>query len=82
MPNESTRNFLLVDDLPEGSEREAFEAAMSERFPGRTWQETAPGKSWNLRVLAVGREGSGGWRPPVLPERGEVGQMLFGVLDW
>lgn len=82
MPNESKREFLLVDDLPPGDDRDAFEAAMSKRFPGREWQETAPGKSWNLRVLAVGSEGNGGWRPLLLPERDAVGQMLLGWLDW
>lgn len=82
MPNDSARNLLIADDLPPGAERDAFEAAMSERFPEREWRETAPGKSWNLRVLAVGRHGTGGWEPPPLPERSDLGQILFGFLDW
>ena len=82
MPPSSERELLLVHDLPVGESRQRFEAAMSERFPGRTWRQTAPGKSWDLHVLAVANDGDGGWQPPLLPKRSDLGLMVFGFLDW
>lgn len=82
LPKPGETSFLLVDDLPPVPARDDLERAMSERFPGRDWRETAPGRRWNLRVLPVAAEGDGGWEPPSTGERGDIGQMLLGFLDW
>lgn len=84
MPNAGEVNLLLIDDLPPGEARDELEGELSRRFPGREWRESAPGKPWNLRSLAVARQGDGGWRPPEPPPQREdpVQQMLLGSFDW
>lgn len=45
--------FAVVYDLRRREELQAVEESVERRFPGAHWQDSAPGKRWNLRYLAV-----------------------------
>jgi len=41
--------YIVINALEDGEGRKAIEAIVERRFPGRGWEESAPGQPWNLR---------------------------------
>lgn len=41
--------YIVIDGLEDEDGRKAVAAIVERRFPGRAWEESAPGQPWNLR---------------------------------